>query len=157
MCSKESIVYKAECTLCSEQQIIDNVADPVEKVYIGETSRTLYYRANQHKDDCKKMINNWRTGKTRKTDNQDDGSSWMYDHLVDDHSDKLADNDVIRKFKFTVLANHKDALTRQIHEAVLINNCIDKNILEPGPNPSKISSLNRKGEHFAARIRWRNF
>ena len=37
-CSKENIVYRATCSICTDRQTDNNVTQPVQRVYIGESS-----------------------------------------------------------------------------------------------------------------------
>ena len=48
--NKESVLYQAVCIRCEETN------PKVPPIYIGETSRTAYIRANQHREDCEKVI-----------------------------------------------------------------------------------------------------
>ena len=59
--------------------------------------------------------------------------------------------DIVR---FSILSSHKDPFTRQTVEAVRINEALDRGELQIGKKTEKITSLNRKGEFFAARERW---
>ena len=46
-------------------------------------------------------------------------------------------------------------MSRQIHEAVIINNAIDRKIIyNKHKEIEKVRCLNRKGEHFGPRERW---
>ena len=51
-CYQEGIIYTGTCRICEQTNI--------KSVYIGETSRTLHTRANQHLSDLKRTISNSR-------------------------------------------------------------------------------------------------
>ena len=55
-CSRENIIYKATCSKCERQQIEAGIPEKeiIHSMYIGETSRTLYVRHKQHRDDYRK-------------------------------------------------------------------------------------------------------
>ena len=52
----------------------------------------------------------------------------------------------LRDFRWTIVNDHRDPLTRLTEEAVLIEKSLS--------GASKLKSLNRKGEYFAAKERW---
>ena len=115
--------------------------------YIGQTSRTLYIRRNQHINDFKAC------SKKKERSEDDEKSSFILDHFKEAHKD---DPDLVpeRDIKFTVLASYKDLLTRQIAEAVKIRRALEKNtFLDPGGESVQTYSLNRKYEHFAPLVR----
>ena len=92
-CRKRNVVYRTSCTTCKKK-------GGKERIYIGESSRSSFERGKEHLDDYEKE--------------KDD--SHMNKHFVLDH----CHDDVKPKFKMEVLRSHRSALTRQIHEAVLI-------------------------------------
>ena len=57
--------------MCQDKQTEENVVEPVQRVYVGETSRTLYHSTNQHKKEYKKAIKSWQSGADRRTETQD--------------------------------------------------------------------------------------
>ena len=59
-CMTEGIIYRATCQKCEEQQLHLGVKENevIQHQYIGETSRTLDIRSNQHKKDFLKASNN---------------------------------------------------------------------------------------------------
>ena len=76
----------------------------------------------------------------------------MWDHYVENHSDQHSDN---IDFKFEILNNFSDPMTRQIEEAVRINYSLKSGLhIDRNGKKQNIKSLNRKNEHFAARKRF---
>ena len=107
-CYRESIVYSAECLQC----------DSIKAFYVGESSRTLYTRKNQHSNDLKKAIKDSEAGIL------DPHSSWILDHIRSSHptvSWKESDS----MFQFALLSSHRDPLTRQTYEAVRIQQAFE--------------------------------
>ena len=91
-CSKRGILYQNKCLTCSEE-------GNTNKVYIGESSRSLYERAAEHHRDFK--------GKKE--------DSHMHKHCELEHEGR---EDII--FQFSILGTYRDALSRQIAEAVSV-------------------------------------
>ena len=137
-CFMESVIYMGQCNLCVN----------TKSIYIGETSRTIYTRANQHLNDFVRSKNRGDVDPRA-----DEMSSWIMDHVREKHSNEHDSNnrDII---SFSVLSNHRDPFTRQTVEAVRIQQALDKCELRVAKKTVKISSLNRKGEFFAAKERW---
>ena len=134
-CYKEGIVYLAECQICSNNQ-----------VYIGESSQTLYTRCQQHLDDYKR-IRNGNQGESL--------SSWINDHVDDAHADIKEEFNPLKDIKWNVRSSHRDPLSRQTTEAVLIQEATEnKTLTKGGGGEIQVTSLNRKGEFFCARERW---
>ena len=104
MCRPKNVVYKAKCSTCPKESDVDNV-------YIGETSRVLRKRVEEHM----MSLNNLNP------------KSFQLLHWFEQHKD---DKDP-PNFKFKVLGQYRDALTRQISEAIHIRDS---------------GSLNRKNE-----------
>ena len=79
-CSKESVLYKAVFVRCEEE-------DPkVPPIYIGETSRTTYVRARQHREDCEEVIRKDPSQLFQEPlERMKDCSSWMVDHHRSKH------------------------------------------------------------------------
>ena len=88
---KSNVTYEMECRLCPEGD---------KCVYVGETSRNLFTRANEHME------------KYRSTKRNPD--SFIKKHQLDCHHDLPAD------FKAMVTGSYKDCLSRQVSEAVQI-------------------------------------
>ena len=126
--------------------------DDKSSVYIGETSRTLFTRVNQHYKDFLKTRN--RPSSNNVDQNSDDNvTSWIVDHVKDKHQDAVKDSpeDLI---EFAVISSHRDPFSRQSVESVRIQDALNKGELKLGKKTAKIHSLNRKGEFFAAKERW---
>ena len=86
-------------------------------------------------------------------EDQEGLSSWIKDHFNDKHSDMEISGDG-NQIYFSVISSHPDPFLRQTVEAVRIQDALSKGELKIGKKSEKISSLNRKGEFFAARERW---
>ena len=94
-CTTKGVVYEATCVSCNETK-------PDSATYIGETARQIGTRVAEH-------LNNVRLFKKQ---------SFILDHWMTSHGmDPQPPT-----FEFKVLSKHKDALTRQIREAILIRN-----------------------------------
>ena len=76
----------------------------------------------------------------------------MWDHHIDKHENDTIDPN--NDFKRKVLDIMKDPMTRQIREAVRIEDALNKGIILTHEGNRKIESLNRKEEHFQARKRF---
>ena len=115
-------------------------------MYIGETSRTLYVRVGQHREDYRKV--------TRATNQEEESSSWMNDHYKSCHPLMEGQNPE-RDFKFQIVGNHRDPLSRQLEEAVRINKALENGItVDRSQKEVSVSCLNRRGEAFAPYQRW---
>ena len=97
-CRQKRVVYSACCTTCPED---------TSAIYIGETARQLGTRAGEHFDNLKLL----------KKD------SFMVHHWMESHH--LDTSPPV--FKFKTVSQHKDALSRQIKEAVCIREFGDLN------------------------------
>ena len=91
-CEGCGINYEIECQLCPDGQ---------RAKYIGESSRNLYTRSQEH-------MNNFRSGSQ---------SSFILKHQNKDHGGAEPD------YKAKVVARTRDCLTRQVREAVMIRRC----------------------------------
>ena len=99
-CSKESVLYKAVCVRCNNAQ---NDVDPgkvVDMTYIGETSRTLLVRSNQHLIDLCKAL--W-LGETVMIN--DLITSWMFQHSILEHG---GPQDPKRDYKYDLIRTQRD-------------------------------------------------
>ena len=77
----------------------------------------------------------------------------MWDHRVAKH-DGDVNIDPDTDFKFEVVSGYRDPLSRQIAEAVMINQAMKTNILTLSKGAEvQVKSLNRKYEGFAPRER----
>ena len=108
-CSKEQVGYSSHCSRCRSKQLEEGV--PLEevgdKVYYGESSRTLHTRANQHLDDYLTNVSRSRQAK----------NSWMWDHTVEEHEGRAGD-DISKDYTFRLMGIFRDCLGRQSDEAV---------------------------------------
>ena len=148
-CRMENILYTAHCTKCHEIQEDQGIMPEriVEALYVGETSRTLGVRSNQHLDDYKKC----QRQSNRQVNRDQEGSSFMWDHHINEHPDDQIDPD--SDFSWRLLDRMKDPMTRQIRESVRIEDALFRGIHHTHQGLRKIISLNRKEEHFQARKR----
>ena len=103
-CKKRNILYESECTVCNpgREELKEKERDLTKKigVYVGESARSIFERAREHGGDYIGM----------KED------SHMVKHWLTSHSD-LQEPPM---FRFRVIRSFKDAMTRQISEAVRI-------------------------------------
>ena len=152
-CMMEGIVYKATCLKCEQRQLDLGVdqKEVIQATYIGETSRTLDVRSQQHSKDLQRCHKNPPSLPETRTSEKKEPSSFMYDHNQDTHPDiKLGNTD----FEFSVISSHKDPLSRQTSEAVRILQATEKRTFSGNINAEiLVKSLNRKMEHFAPRER----
>ena len=102
-CTMKGVVYKATCLECTEDS--ENNAPETEAdigVYIGETSRHAGTRALEHVNN----MSNFRK------------NSFIIQHWMQSHGLQAYPP----RFKFEILSSHKDALSRQLCEALHIRN-----------------------------------
>ena len=92
MCRRENITYEIECSKCNE-------------IYIGESARNAYARGKEHLSELIKK----------------NPSSVLYRHLTEKHNTPDERDNHTPKFHMRVTNVHKDALSRQLTEAVCIN------------------------------------
>ena len=138
-CMKEGINYTAKCTRCTE----------LLHLYTGESSRTLYTRALQHYQDYSRAM---RNKDQDHRNSQEPSSSWMMDHTDNVHPGTDMNKS---DYEFSLITTYRDPLTRQIAEAIRINEALEYNKYTDNKGEIiEIRSLNRKGEHFAPRERW---
>ena len=90
-CSTEGAVYRVQCLDCKECGVVCE--------YIGETSRSTYERSIEHQ---------------RALRNKDQKSP-LYKHMEECHPGRTPN------LLMTILRLHRKALSRQIHEALLIS------------------------------------
>ena len=115
-----------------------------QTIYIGESSRSLYTRSNQHLGDFKRAILG-----------REGASSFYKDHIIDNHPEQGLEVDVAKNIKWDVLDSRRDPLSRQTKEAVFIQQAINYGKMQ-GLAGVQIISMNRKGEYFLAReTQWR--
>ena len=104
MCSVRNVVYAAECLRCWDDMIqnLSVVEKPPfkRKIYVGETSRSLKERSAKQINSAERL----------------DEGSFINKHWLEFHKAKLEPP----VFVFKVSKIHKDALSREIDEAVMI-------------------------------------
>ena len=93
-CYRRNILYENTCMLCLKKE------QPAERVYVGESSRTMYERGAEHYDDLKKKR----------------ADSHMWKHWEIDHAGEEQEP----QFKLKVVKTFQSSLDRQIAEAVRI-------------------------------------
>ena len=101
-CKMSNVVYEAKCLECVELLNNNLLAEKDVGVYVGETSRTLMERALEHVAGANKI----------------DIDNFITKHWATKHSDLT----VKPRMKFSVIKKCKDALSRQVSEAVWIEN-----------------------------------
>ena len=151
-CLSVGLTYKGTCTICEYQQEDDRIPEEqrIQELYIGESSRTLYARTQEHIRDYKKAARDRIIPDPLDPDKK---SSWMWDHMVQKHGSPR-DIDPLKDFRFEKVSSHRDPLNRQIEEAIRINQALEqKTLLARSGYIQKVNSLNRKEEHFAPRKR----
>ena len=129
------MVYTAQCNQCTTSR----------EIYIGESSRTLFTRCAQHVRDFRKAV---REGQS------DQASSWIKDHLEQSHKGSQHMFNPLKDISWKVKSSHRDPLSRQTTEAVLIQEAMETGLMPERKGAVQINSLNRKGEYFCARERW---
>ena len=92
-CRKRNITYQTTCQQCKA------VGKKVN--YYGESSRTAFERGHEH----------WKDLEGEKED------SHMWKHVSTEHAEAEKEKVI---FSMKVMKNHKSALQRQVHEAILI-------------------------------------
>ena len=97
-CNKEGIVYKGECLLCKSKG--------KSSIYIGESSRSAYFRGIQHMKAIKKPKDNEKTNAFAK-------------HLMEHHA---GEKDT-KPFQMTIIDSYRRPLQRQIREGIEIYRC----------------------------------
>ena len=143
------MLYKATCVKCEEK-----AGTEVLPTYIGETFRTAHIRANQQKNDCRKVIRqDLEQLILEPLVRMQDCSSWIVDHhRSKHHQEKPPDPET--DYRFELLSKHKDPMSRQVEEACRISQTLERQtITTTSWERIPILSLNRKGESFAPRSR----
>ena len=101
-CRRRNIVYENRCTACHVESKMEDpkLTGTGKGIYVGESSRSMYERGKEHEAD--------RVGELEE--------SHQIKHWVLDHPEL----DAPPKFKFKGVSSFRDALTRQLSEAVRI-------------------------------------
>ena len=110
-CFEKNIVYKISCKECEEK-----VKDKKIAVYVGQTSRSMYERGQEHLMGLRKMQE----------------TSPLFKHVSEEHSDNIN-----IRFEMKLIKKHFSAISRLVHESVLIDRTSKANDL---------NILNSKGE-----------
>ena len=108
-CTTRNVVYMAECEDCSESGTVDGLVQRTplsDSWYVGETSRPLRMRAREHHNKLRECS----------TD------SFMFTHWMKCHGLDM----IPPKYTFRIMGTYTDCLSRQIAEAIQIE---DKGIL----------------------------
>ena len=98
-CQKESVGYAARCKRCW-----DKAGGEGERVYLGESSRSVYTRAQGHYTDLKSKMKSGR------------GTSWMADHIQEAHNGVWTEAAPWEDWEFSLNGTHRKPLNRQISE-----------------------------------------
>ena len=81
----------------------------------------------------------------------------MWDHIKNEH-DEAPDINIHEDFHFKILQRYSDPLTRQLSEAIRIEEALfNKTHHDAKGKKIKIQCINRKEEHFKARKRFYEF
>ena len=107
-CFRRNILYESRCGVCEDKNGGEKKAKrlkvgeslPEKNVYVGETSRTLFERCQEH-------IRDGRAGAEE---------SHIARHWEEHHSDES-----MPEFRFTIVRKFKDPLSRQVSESVRID------------------------------------
>ena len=106
-CKRRNIMYESVCAECNKEETGGKKASKMEEfktmagMYVGETGRSIFERAAEHRQDAE----------GHKLD------SHMYKHWKTIHPE-MKDPPV---FRMKVVASFKDALTRQVSDSVRID------------------------------------
>ena len=138
-CQTESVGYIARCKRCWEVG-----EDRVKKVYVGESSRSVYTRANGHYTDLKSKI---KTGK---------GTSWMADHIKEVHGGMHNGKEPWEDWLWSLNGSYRKALDRQLSEFSAIRRVKTQGVVQLNGKETKISKelFNSKEEWFSHVGQW---
>ena len=103
-CKRRNILYESSCTVCNpeiEGKKVKKKMNDVNGVYVGESARSIFERAQEH----------WADRVGQKED------SHMVKHWLSDHADLPEPP----PFHIKVVSSFKDSMTRQISESVRID------------------------------------
>ena len=103
-CTPRNVVYKSTCSKCSTESSTGDIMETGMKdfTYIGETGRNFRCRVREHMSNLKNL-----------SKNSFQVLHWMNKHALDTEPPY---------FKFKIISQHKDALSRQLNEALWIIN-----------------------------------
>ena len=100
-CRQQNVVYRAVCSLCEREVEEKTRAEEKKGLYIGETGRSLAERSSEH---LKKLENCERDNFILR--------HWALEHPLEESPPAI---------QFRIVKNHRDCLSRLLHEAVLID------------------------------------
>ena len=112
-CFEKNVVYKISCLECADEKNGDKIK---AAVYVGQTSRSLYERGQEHLLGLRKMHDN----------------SPLFKHVSEDHN---GNNNI--NFEMKTVKKHFSAFSRLVNEAVMIDRISKSN---------SCSTLNSRGE-----------
>ena len=98
-CQVEGVAYVSRCKRCWE-----GAGEEGEKVYIGESSRSVYTREQGHYTDLKSKM---KSGK---------GTSWMADHIQEAHRGQWTKEAPWEDWDFSISGSYRKPLSRQLAE-----------------------------------------
>ena len=93
-----------------------------QELYIGESSRTLYVRTQEHIRGYKKAPKDRTVPDPLDISKK---SSWMWDHMYLKHGAPHV-IDPLKDFKSQKISSHRDPLNRQIEEAIRIIQALEQ-------------------------------
>ena len=112
-CFREGVTYSARCRRCRSKQISEGVAEEeiIDKVYIGESHRSLVTRCREHFAIYKAG----RREEVVRREEEDDGfqkaGSWMREHTLKCHGGVFSE-DKQKDYEFFLLNCHSKVLRR---------------------------------------------
>ena len=102
-CNQEGVVYAGECLLCK--------AKGKSSIYIGESSRSAYFRGKQHLKAIKEPKN--------KNNKDEEKGNAFAKHLLEHHKDEKDP----KPFKMSIIDTYRRPLQREIREGIEIYRC----------------------------------
>ena len=138
-CLAEGVSYVARCKRCWEEEGAEG-----GKVYLGESSRSVYTRAHGHYTDLRSKLKSGR------------GTSWMADHIQEAHGGRWSEESPWEDWQFSVAEVYKKPLNRQIAEFSAIRKAKTMGIAKFGGKEIKVSQevFNSKEEWFSHISHW---
>ena len=138
-CHKEGVGYTARCKRCWQGEDMEG-----KRVYIGESSRSVYTRAHGHYTDLKSKMKSGR------------GTSWMADHIQEVHEGEWNLETPWKDWEFSINKSFKKPLTRQLSEFSAIRKAKCKGLADFNGKEINISKsiFNTKEEWFSHISHW---
>ena len=136
-CYTESIGYTITCNRCV------NSGQP-PRIYIGETSRSVFTRFHGHLSDLKSSLKSNR------------GNSWMHNHILDTHNGEYNSQDIGADWKVTLCNNYRKPLERQVGEYIGIRRAKTAGRGRVGNRDIEVSNqvFNTKEEWYSHTSQW---